>query len=506
MTIIDLFGVVGLILAIGAALDVCIKRAAKDATLRWLTKAASNNSGFSYSGSAFLDKIFGRRLFSVRSIFAYVAISVSSVAISYWIAVLSTPAEGQAEITVFSGGFGVVDFSLFVLFVAFAALGDIGSYAQTRLFVRAVDQSKNPIVSAGLVVADIVTSLTLFFISFTFARTLAYLIAMQVLPISGPTSTDYYVPSVLKAVVAAEPTLFQFSGSRPSEFTLAQALSGANKEDNVSQLAPLVRKIDESQLQDQRLAKSITYTVKQVCTDSKEDKTAIYTVLAGTERVIKMAEAKPDEGALRRINVEKVDDAVRKAESDELYAKDKCWLPTVLITRNLPFRALIGLTGFSNILWTSAQRTLFDAYTTVGWKLSPYVAFDPYNGLEEYIKNLEAMSGTTILNMFPVNVDKMTIFGWFNDPLPGASHSLHIPFSPMVASSLTSSFFFFGYLIVVWVASVRRLLVHAIKKISPSFDLDVAVFTSMCVAFSVATILLYGSVTIFEYIWSILFE
>jgi len=85
-------------------LDVAVRPAQKQAFSAWLGRLASRAGKIGYGGSAFLDKVFGKPVFSLKAVPRYALISLCSIALSYAFAVLSSPPHVQPFITIFPEG------------------------------------------------------------------------------------------------------------------------------------------------------------------------------------------------------------------------------------------------------------------------------------------------------------------------------------------------------------------------------------------------------------------
>lgn len=197
----DLLAILGAV-GLAALLDIAVRAQHKQAFSAWLGRLASRAGKIGYGGSAFLDKIFGKPVFSFKAVPRYALISLCSIALSYIFAVLSSPPHVQPLITIFPNGITPLSFIIMLICFGAAIVGDIFSYAQTRLFVRTIDRSRSAIVTAGLVPADIIISLAIFFTTFTFARLICVLAVLSVEPTQKLTHTDTFTPGLLSAALA----------------------------------------------------------------------------------------------------------------------------------------------------------------------------------------------------------------------------------------------------------------------------------------------------------------
>ncbi|MFM0226135.1 hypothetical protein [Paraburkholderia dipogonis] len=506
MSAIDLCGVLGLLLAIAAALDFSVKEQVKNAISAWVVRAAARNSGFGYAGTSFLDRIFGKKLFSVRAMSIYVVLSLVSIALSYLFAVMSTADEGQSMIAVFPRGFTWFDGGIFLLFICFAALGDIASYAQTRLFVRAVDQHKHVVVSAGLIVADIVTSLSLFFFSFSIAKTIAYMLVIQLTPTGDLTTRTTYAAPALGAALPPPPA--KWDTSTPN-FQYAFSIAQAKSQKDLSDLANVTKTNELSTLKNKKLAKFVSYNAKLGHLDYSIAPLDYYSAWNSTNQLLDaIAKEVANNDQEKHAALEKqkhfmLDMAAGTVAGPE---GEKKQLSTLTVERRMSPSDVVALAGPTNSFVAAMERTMFDFYVVIGFKLSPYISFDPYDSLWMYVNTLRAESGVTLFGAGTPDPDRAKLFAIFPNQQYEEKRALHVPFSPMVASSLASSIFFFVYLLAVGLASVRKVVVGMAGRMAPSFDWDRAIFTTMALAISIVT----GGTFLLDYIatglWRLLFS
>jgi hypothetical protein len=188
-----------------------------------------------------------------------------------------------------------------------------------------------------------------------------------------------------------------------------------------------------------------------------------------------------------------------------------CEMHFVTIRRGASVNGLVAIAGPMNTYLASAERTLYDAYSITGFKLSPYVYFDPYESMGEFITSLNVMTSSTFLGMTEPEQKRVEVFSYLSPPscmVCGAKgeSKVHVPFSPMAASSLTSSLFFLGYLATLGIAVVRRWINSFIIWCAPRFDLDKAVFTTVGLTFCVIFSSLIILESIFTFAWEVAFH
>jgi hypothetical protein len=481
MTIIDILGVVGTLLGIGAALDAAVKTDVKIRLTGWLTSISARTSTYGYRGSFFLDRIFGSRLLSPQAMLRYMGISLASISISYGVAYLTTPHATDSNLALFPGVVSPLPALLLTICVLFAMLGDVASYAITRLFIRTVDEYQARIVSLGLVVADIITSLSLFFISFSFARVVCYALVLYtgMLP-HLETST-----SLLSDVLGSEMSSIGPVPASPgplSNTAFGLLVANARSDQALERVGRFVHdRLRPVGADEDRMA-AVEFSAKRTCFDAVEAPMAYFPAVSAT-RAIMIAVA-DEQNALRSsaISGVEIDGFLKEHQASLIGSAKSCREHLVTVTQSIDVRHFIAVMGPGNTFLAAFERTLFDAYQLVGFKFSPYVAFDPGSGMTDFVQSLRVMTSTTFLGIADPEPQRVKLSEAFSEPLSNVPRLVNVPFSPMAASSLSSSFFFLFYLSMLWLAIARRAVGTAISWAIPRLDLDKAVFTTLGVA------------------------
>lgn len=183
---------------IGAALDACAGPRYRTAFVQWIRNTSERQRDISLNGSALVDRVFGLRLFSRRAILVSIALSLASICVAYGIGIITTPAAMRADMFIFPAHPSFVDFVLLGICFLFAVGADVVSYAQSRLFIRAIDKARNGVVAIGMLIGDAVISLALFFVSFSFARMLCYIIVINVVSPPALARSEFYFPAIVQ--------------------------------------------------------------------------------------------------------------------------------------------------------------------------------------------------------------------------------------------------------------------------------------------------------------------
>jgi len=260
MRLAELAGYLGLLLALGVALDVALKPLVKRKAVILLRRMASTKRRNYFTGSNLLDRVFGERIMSWKAIIRYSLVSVVSISVSIIVAFISSPSHVRSHSAIFPTGVNGISIILILVCLVFCILSDIFSYAQTRIFVRTVDRYRNSAVSLGLSLADAVISLVLLFIIFSFSRLLCYLIVIQ----QGvqPIYTDRIVAQEL--VVDTIPRLINRDTVQETSLELQQAylIGRASSESEVSRVQALIQSLQRRALVDPERYHAVSSTCR----------------------------------------------------------------------------------------------------------------------------------------------------------------------------------------------------------------------------------------------------
>ena len=473
-------------LGLGAMFDVAIKPPYKKRVSDWLVRLASRAGKISYGGSAFLDRIFGRAVLSWRVVPRYALISLVSIGLSYGFAVFSSPSDVQPQIQIFKGFPSALDLLILIMCFGAAVAGDIFSYAQTRLFVRAIDRSRSVVVSAGLVAADLVVSLAIFFTTFSIARLVCMLLVLQVAPVQKMTHTDVFAPELLAAALAEAGVEV---GDKEPASAFAVALANAKSPKDLAAVAEMERRLLATQFKNPNALRDVHFGGSRTCSGRTRDEIvdAGAAVKASQDLFLSVM---AEQGKRRPLTVdakavsEKMGTAFYTAVGGVLTkpGSNACPVAVTTLKAETTASAFVADAGPFNAFAAAFERTLFDAYSVVGYKLAPYVAYDPYSSAPQYFRVLETLQSTSVLGAFPIDVERAQLTSFFDDPVEAVEGRLNVPFTPMVASALTTSAFLIAYLLSLAFAALQSGIRSIAARFIPAFDLERAVFTSVSIA------------------------
>lgn len=495
-------------LGLGAMLDVIVKSPHKKSVSDWLSGLVSRAGSVSYGGSKFLDKVFGRSVLSWRAAPRYAAISIISISISYAFAVLSSPPTVLKDIFVFTDNITSLDIAVLGVCFLAAVVGDNFSYAQTRLFVRAIDRSKSAVVSAGLVAADLIVSLSIFFAAFSVARLICVLLLLQFHPPQVLTHTETYAPAYLAKALAAADVEVRSEAEVVTAFAIAVA--NGRTPSQLGQIAEWQERGVMSALRDPASLRHVDFSAQRHCIgQTADERSAAGAAVVRTQELFTAVMAEQS----RRRPIVADPEKISAGMSTDYYTTSaavrrdpnlSCPFEITMIRASMTTRAFVSAAGPFNAFAAATERTLFDAYQVVAFKLAPYVGFDPYSSMPMYFASLTTQLQQTLLGAFPVDPDRATLATYFNDPIIKPTGQVNVPFSPMVASALTTSAFLIIYLSTVTLAVFRGHIASLVQRLLPAIDLEKSVFTSISVALALLFVATSGMIWGLQAMWRLM--
>lgn len=504
----DTLAIIGA-LGLGALLDAAIRAPHKKRVSAWLARMASRAGKISYGGSAFLDRIFGRSILSWRAVPRYALISLASISMSYGFAVLSSAPDVMDAIWIFKDAITPLDLVLLGVCFGAAIVGDIFSYAQTRLFVRAIDRSRSVVISVGLVAADLIVSLSIFFATFSVARLICTLLVLQIPPIQTLHHTESYAPALLAAALAEAQV--EVGSDKESISAFAVAIANGRTPIQLAAVADWHRRGVAGQMTDPRSLRHVNFTAERRCVGSTTDgRLESAAAVALTQELFTAVMAEQAQRRPLTADVERI----RLGMGEAYYARvgkeigrptpSACLVEVTSIEATTTAAAFISAAGPFNALWAAVERTLFDAYNVVGFKLAPYIGFDPYASTPLYFESLKLELQNTLLGAFPVDADRAMLTSYFSEPVKAPRGQVNVPFTPMVASALTTSAFLIIYLLGLSLAAIRSSGASLIQRLLPAFDLERAVFTSISIALVATFVFTAAGIWTLQALWRLL--
>jgi hypothetical protein len=471
--------IIGIVLAAAAALDFSVKPTTKHAFAVNLRGFGAPIGTIGYGVSTALDKFFGPSLWSAKAFRVSILVSILSLCTTYAFAYITTEAEA---VSIFSSNPSWQSIWIFLIFLVGCTIGDYFSYAQTRVFMRTVDSAKHPVVSIGLALADAVISLAIFVFIFSITRLIAYLIILSVTHGGILThSEDINIP----AAAQASGLLIKDGIARPSEIDWISFISRVKSTDDASVVDEISRGYIQSVLGKNGDRPAIDLSIKYACSDD---------FLKGTSSVEDTSNMITHEIAARRgiqndgLAFANLQADVRKRVAEWHPTDEACPFPLLTISRELSPGSLVQIAGLWNAVWASFERTLFDFYTNFGFKMATYASVNPTADLTNFY---DSLIQETRFSVFGLPLSDPTISYILSDFKYNASDKpehLQIPFSPMLASSLSVSVLFWVYIALIFLSKIAGSVQQVVTPMFSRFDFDRAPFTILGVSFSIVVI------------------
>jgi hypothetical protein len=493
---LDLLAVIGLILALAAALDFLAKQHVKLRFAQFINSSSGPYSQINYGITPILDKIFGKRLASPRAIWVSIGVSLSSLALTYWFAYITSDTSVTYIFPYYVSSRSV---GIFILFLAGCVVGDFFSFAQTRVFLRAVDGLQKGVISVGLALADAVISLAIFVGIFSVTRLLAYLIIIGTTP-QGVIQQEKNINTAALRYAINE--IRKDGIARPSEVGWSSYLSNIKSPEDVSIADEVARRYTNDLVKMDRSKDIVSVSVTFACV------TNIYKAIADGADVSTLisreiaASRGLEEGGLEYDHVLK--DVSRRVKS-WTPSDQGCIAPTLTIKQNLTPAGLLSVSGIANAFFASFERTLFDFYTNLGFKLAPYAYVDPNNDIGAFYASLIQQTQYGLLGTVPSNRNIQYALSEFAYKSPKNIETLRIPFSPMLASCLTISIVFMVYVAIVYLSRATYLLQSTLLVVKDKFNIETAPFTFVALGMTIISMTMFFVSNIVSYAWSLFF-
>lgn len=494
MTFWDLLALIGLVLGLGAALDYLVKSDPKLAVSNYLLRLGNRTPTVTYRISPILDKIFGPKLASWRAILISSLLSLLSLILTYAFAYATTANE---IVSIFSDSPSPRAVGIFFIFVIGCIAGDYFSFAQTRIFLRAVDGMRHGVVSVGLALADGVISLAIFVGFFSVTRLAAYLIIMGTTTGTIQQEKNLNV-SALKYTVAQ---IEKDGIASKSELEWSSYLANIKSSQDASILDEITRRYTNDLIIGQ--SKDIVSVIVHLNCDNNP--LSIIQNLDDVRRVISNEIASHRGIQIDGTEYNHISTDVARRMDAWTPTNPKCLAPTLSIRQNLTPAGLLLISGLWNAGYASFERTAFDVYTNVGFKFSPYTSVNPESDIGTFYSSLIMETQYGFLGSTPDNPGIHYALSEFTYQPSKESENLQIPLSPMLASCLTISVFFAFYILTIYISKLAGFCQSLVRSIQNKINIDVAPFTFVAISLALL-ILVYWSVSgLISAVWRLVF-
>lgn len=490
---------IGLLLAVAAALDFALKAPLKARVASWLTSLATYSSPINQAGYQYVSSIFGPALFSKRAIIVSLAISATSLGLSYFYAFVTSDFD---VVWIFEDPPSASSLMFFAAFFVGCMLGDILSYAQNRLFLKTVDDYKIGVISVGLALADAIVSLALFVFTFSFIRMACYLIIISGLSGGELTSTQAINLDLLKDKL---PRLVQKGLVRDSEIDWLGYLAVAETQDS-SSIDSVLRNYNQKVVGDFEKNKGYSLKAEVVCVPSEME------ISSRLDTVQLVAKATAGARAIGELDEQfkNIRADVGRELSDwkpaSVKGSDaKCAFRALVIKRKMTPARLMDIAGPVNAWWAAFEMTLFDTYSSVAYKFGPYVNVDPFNDIDRFYESVTFQSGYSFFDLTFADPTIPYLLSEFRYRELNESEVVRVPYSPMLASSLGVSICFWLYIFVVFVSKGVQLITSFNASIFQRFDVSTSPFTSTVLVLVAIIAMWYGLSFGLDVFWNFVF-
>ncbi|MGB7409620.1 hypothetical protein [Sphingopyxis granuli] len=474
---LDILGVVGLIIGVAAALDFALKPSAKAAVGSAISPSIKDMSGNAYKGSEKLDRFFGDRLFSKRAVLLSLSLSITSLSLSYFYAYITSD---FSIVAIFDNSPSLTAILIFLLFLSGCLVGDILSYAQTRAFLRTLDAHKGWTVSTGLAISDSIISLSIFVFSFSITRLISYLLLIALTPTVILERDEYIDTAQLRYLVE-----YSVSAKLASKSDLAWPiiLSAATDQKDTklasAALEDYTNQFLELMPEDVEIKSNVTFK----CGDDPKNYEALFRAPGQTitliAREIAARRGIPQYGEY----YQELEKTLSEKASRWTPPQSKiCLHPILNISQKISSGSLLKISGIFNAFYASFERTLYNFYENFGFKLAPYSVVEPMNDIGLFYNSIIAQTLYGFLGLSQGDADANYLLSGFSAKPQSNVDRLTVPFSPMLASSLGVSIFFWFYLVWLAVCQTAGPISTQLVKLSERFDVKRAPFSTLGIA------------------------
>lgn len=486
-----LLAIAGILIPLGAALDVLSRKGAKRAWATAILRSLRRRNLSTIKVSEAFDKYFGVGIFTWRSLLASLILFILSYVIMHIIMHITTPADGANQLTrnlipktIFSG-------FILSIFIIFSVFSDFISYGKTRIFMRTIERLQEIGVTPVLLLADLIASPAIFVIFFSLARTLAYFFVIGTLNTSYSPNEYEFPTFAIAGTLQKSPYPWNAPGSASTP--LARA-----KQDQAALL------IQRPERWIDRFAKS--YTLEMFPRGQTELTRGVVHIKA-EERCV--SEQEFNNGTTERAkmmllngsrfiaqltlnNTEISDDNKNNIFSDyqkefllgpPLSTNSSCIFKSVHLIETIDMSALSGRISPIDAYLVSVLQTTQELITSIVNKFSDYIIINPTIDLGITLSDIWSIGGKTILGLRK-DAEERYYFLKFMErfSITNKDHASFIPFSTLASSSVAASIMFWVFL--VWRASLRVLSIIflGIRRLVPMFRLRTFPFSFLCVS------------------------
>lgn len=505
MTISNLFEWVGLLIAVGAAVDTLWpfifdgrSRYSRSRITRVLQKMFPPIASSGVSSKLF-DHLYGNRLLSIRAVTTSILVTIVSIASTFLIAYLPNPAV-LADLIDGNGIYNSIVVSSYLMLAISVFVADYLSSVQTRIFVRSLERNRSATVTSVMIVSDFVVSLVIFIVIFSTSRAAIYV----VMTTSGSAISTYSFGFSPELIVGVANKL-----ALPEDISVRLAAVPQTADEAVS--LSVVRVIlDEGEalgmlanlqgylsaeyprmpLQGQE---GITTEVEvNSCISSEvELPTSLdnYSIIASSHAYLASALARlySNEEIASILDENKLQAAFEQEAGLRWIQNPGCPFGVIRVKKTMEFTAMLSESSLGDIYLSALAATLDDASKVVPSKFGQFQLLELGREIDAFAFDAVAVFSYGRNGRAP-NVFTAGIKGEWRT---AERSRLEVPFSILLASSLSASILLWIHLILgriislaVWIRARVSVVVNRPKVESIVFTfIATAIASVMCVAY-----------------------
>lgn len=446
--------------------------------------------------SAVLDKIFGPKIWSFRA-FAVSIVVASATLICVLSLNLATSDSARSSLLAAVKGQSTLGWICLAVVIGTVFIFDFVSYAQTRIFVRATEQSPSATASSVFVIADLIASFAIFIAGFALARVIAMLIVGHFLFNSPVSSVTAFAPALIEDVavhdgIQEDVGLSALLGSDSTSAIVANSID-FNRENSIPRMEYFEGLMRVRDIGPEAAAASsydfLTYDTSLVCPTavdkySFDDEsayelltTSLYIYALGAQQVPRINKLAEDMGEEFFSRTERIMEA---SLSRRLATGPRdCPLPVVRIDKKVNMRDALAGVSLSDMYLSSLFYTMWEVSRAVPAKFSSYHVIDFVSDYDSFLSSSYDLSSRTAFGLNRPDEAKADLSRFLSGISPRKTEKSYVPFSSLSMTALFPSIVFILVSlarIFIWTYGVGR---SGAARVFPTLNSQKFIFTVM---------------------------
>ncbi|MGZ9069786.1 MAG: hypothetical protein ACXW3I_10175 [Allosphingosinicella sp.] len=400
-----------------------------------------------------------------------------------------------------------------VICLIFTAIADFLSIAQTRLFAKTIETFSDWRITATMVTADIMMSLTLFLLSFSVARTISYVLILLSAAPEAITSRTLYSPRTIQVMAHRVGVTDQILALKPEEYRSDPRLNhlrgilAADLTAPGSELA-LARLVRQDELHGVERQDLFGYAAQWQCLNPSPSTPGSFqegvSVFGNTQTILvngwtALANVRPK---LRPLD--SVDEVAKISFAEVAKEQASCPMPTIAIYKSFKPREVLSVIGPLNAYMSALAGSSYGVFLSLPSKFSGYEVADLNAEIGQFLANGATARSMPFFGMGRPNNSFAKISQYFSALELKVEGETAIPLTTFAASSILASLVLLISLIAGWSSRIALLV---IQKTSVNVDqrkLSRLVFTFSACAVSLLLIGCAVGSWLLERIWNFL--